>query len=279
MKEIISAKKYKYLFDNIKCEKDLYQKFKFMIIILWQRVRGNFAAIYTHKKKYCIACGNTIYEWLPWGSHSAVYKNHNIIGGGYRKCLCPICNSIDRYRWLEYVLYYHTHIFDNNKRILHFAPEQNVKRVLKQKHKNTYVSADINPDEDDEYIDITDIHYKNSSFDYIIVNHVASYISDEKRLWSELIRCLTDDGKIIVSFPIRTDVKTYEKFNLSLDESEKEFGTAGNCRMYGNDYKEHLEGFGVHIISEYSPSSELSSTEIEQYGFLPNDIIIIAGKK
>ena len=55
-------------------------------------------------KRECLCCGYKVDKWLPWGSASGIYKEHVIIGGGRRNCLCPVCGAIDRHRWLEYVL-------------------------------------------------------------------------------------------------------------------------------------------------------------------------------
>lgn len=224
----------------------------------------------------CNCCKARVKNWQPWGSKSGIYEKTKIIGGGYRECMCPICGSIDRHRWLEYVIENYTDLYTGENRVLHFAPEKSVKEKLRKNNKCWYISGDIEPQKDDHYMDILDIPFRDGFFDYIICNHVVCYIEDEKKCYDELRRCLKDHGILIISFPIRMDVDTYSKYGLSTEESEKEFGTAGNCRIYGKDYKEHLFTMGFEVTHTYRPGDLLSPQDISKYGFLSDDIIIFA---
>ncbi len=228
--------------------------------------------------KKCLCCGYRVNRWLPWGSNSGIYKEHTIIGGGRRDCLCPICGAIDRHRWLEYVLTNYTDIYSSEKRVLHFAPEKSVRKKLENSDKCWYISGDIDKDVAPLYLDVLDIPFKDKWFDYIIINHVVSYIKDEKKCFDELKRCLKDEGILIMSFPVRMDVDTYSRYDLSSEESEREFGTANNCRMYGRDFKEYLKKYGIDVYKTYSPAEMLNDDEIDKYGLLSSDLLIFARK-
>lgn len=228
--------------------------------------------------KKCLCCGDKVMKWQPWGSNAQVYSEHKIIGGGYRNCRCPNCGAIDRHRWLEYVLTEYTDIYSKECKVLHFAPEKSVQKKLKDSKLCWYISGDINSDSADYYIDICDIPFKDEVFDFIIANHVFCYIEDEEKCFGELKRCLKKDGTLIISFPIRMDIDTYSKYGLSSDESEREFGTRDNCRIYGKDYRQYLEQRGIFVDKTFSPYELLSDNEILSFGLLKDDIIIFSKK-
>ena len=226
------------------------------------------------KAYYCNCCNYNITEFFPYGGSSEIYKKHNIIGGGKRKACCPICGSIDRWRWFQYVLENHTDILTGEYSVLHFAPEREIKKRMMQNEKCWYLSGDLLKENADIVMDITDIPLKDDLFDYVIVNHVMSYVRDEKKAFDEIKRVLKKTGTLIVSFPICTDTDTFERFDITTDEeSLKVFGVKGNCRMYGRDYKERLEGYGFEV-REFKPTMELSASEIERLALIPEDSLL-----
>lgn len=226
----------------------------------------------------CLCCGYKVNRWEPWGGTAKVYSKHKIVGGGFRLCRCPICDAIDRHRWLEYVLSNYTEIYKTESKVLHFAPEKSVRNKLRNNQSCWYISGDIDQNSADFFMDITDIPFKDNWFDFIIANHVLSYIEDEATCFNEIKRCLKENGILIISFPICFDFDTYSKVGMSIEETEAEFGVTGNCRMYGKDYKDYLEKFGIYVIESYRPMDLLSRTEIEKYGLLADDILLFCSK-
>jgi SAM-dependent methyltransferase len=197
---------------------------------------------------YCNCCDSNIFKFRKWGSDAEIYNKHHIIGGE-RKCLCPKCGSIDCHSWMMYVL---------------------------QNSKCWYVSGDIRKGVADISMDICDIPLKDNLFDYIIINHVMSYIVDEKKAFDEMKRCLKDNGIIIMSFPVCTDMDTWENKDALRDGTSYEiFGTSDNVRMYGKDYRRHIENFGLSVKT-YSPKDILGDGEIEKYNLIADDITILA---
>lgn len=228
---------------------------------------------------YCNCCNHKIRKWRPWGSDAGIYKEHHIIGGGLRNCLCPKCGSIDRHRWMMYILEKYTNVFTGKCSVLHIAPETEIKRRILNNPASWYVSGDIDGSSVDVQMDVCEIPFKDKLFDYIIINHVLSYIANERKAFEEMKRCLKDDGVIILSFPICVDSNTWENQEVvGQGMSLEMFGTEDNVRMYGNDYITHLEMFGLQIKT-YSPNNMLSANEIERYSFIPDDVTIFAQKK
>lgn len=236
------------------------------------------------KKYYCSICGNRSVFFLNWGVKNDIFNRLEIIGGGYRKKVqCPICNSIDRMRWLDYILQNETDVYINAENvILHIAPEKCIEEKIKKSRKNgaLYITGDIQEGLADEVIDITNIGYKSDFFDYIIVNHVLEHIEDEEKAMSELHRVLKDDGKLIFSIPVCEKQNTFEIRGGGMLTEEKKlelYGQKDHVRLYGKDVKERMAKYSFRI-KEYKVSNIIDQDEIERNRYLEHDRIYIAHK-
>jgi len=221
---------------------------------------------------YCNICETNVAVWRTIGKdNKTAFK---IIGNGLRKGGCPACMSYDRHRWQYYVINNYTDLIKKDHTVLHFAPEY---RLFT--NKLNYFTADIVKGRADYVVDITDIGFEDKTFDYIIANHVLEHIPDEKKAISELIRCLKDDGTIILSFPYSLDTNTLEDKNIvSIEDREKYYGQHDHVRLYGQDYKERLENYGLRV-SVYKPVELLDKANIEKHRFIEEDIVILCKKR
>lgn len=221
----------------------------------------------------CSSCQKEIRRWFPAGKEN--HTVYSIIGNGRRNSRCGFCDSIDRYRWVDWVLENQTAILSSECKILHFAPERNIENKIRKYRNTDYYTADIQKGRADYVVDITDICFADSMFDYVIANHVLEHIADEKKAINELKRVLKGNGKIILSFPICMQENTLEKDEYNTEELRKKYyGQSDHVRLYGKDYKERLEKYGLKIKC-YSPNAYLSWEQIEKYKLIPNDIVII----
>lgn len=229
--------------------------------------------------KQCNICGHNVGKFLPAGIEEEVFKHHHIIGGGYREsCTCPYCGAGDRQRWLYYVLQKKIDLFNASGKILHLAPEKSIQKYIRQNKQIDYYTGDIRPGRAMYVIDITDIQYKDNTFDYAISNHIMEHISDEEKAVSEIKRVLKPSGKWIFSFPVCTDMKTYEDKTITSPEQRlKAYGQKDHVRLYGYDFAERYERYGLKL-QIYSPKNELDDDEINKFGFIKDDIIIVATK-
>lgn len=233
-------------------------------------------ALEDSKDHYCILCGKNIETFLPYGVETELFRNHRIVGGGVREhALCPSCGSIDRDRWCLFVLTHYTSILEKPCTVLHFAPEKGIAQFISTNKECRYYSADLISERAMMQMDLREILFQNSTFDYIIVNHVLEHVKDEKSVIGELKRVLKQDGVMILSFPVCLDQDTYEESNaLTKEERLSHFGQEDHVRLYGRDFKERLESYGLSVEVKI-PEQELSYTEIEKYGFIQNDIILL----
>lgn len=190
-------------------------------------------------KKVCIVCNSDVDTFNPGVFPSELFEKHHIIGGGYREnCICPNCNSMDRERWLFYILKNKTDIMNLNGKVLHFVPEPSVEKLLKTNNNIDYYSGDIEIGRTMYVTDITNIQYADKTFDYIICNHVFEHIPNIKKAIKEIKRVLKNDGKLVFSFPICLDEKTFEDKNITSTEDRiKYYGQEDHVRLYGNDFK------------------------------------------
>lgn len=226
-------------------------------------------------KHYCNICKSNVSGFNPSGIDEDIFKKHRIIGGGYRtNSKCPVCGSIDRERFLYYVVNRFTNISYGKVKVLHFAPENCVIKMVQDNIYCDYYSADYEYGRAVHQIDATDIPFKDNMFDYVIMNHVLEHIKSEKRALAELKRVLKSTGKLYLSFPICTDQKTIEETDDLLPEQRLvQFGQIDHVRLYGTDYKERIEkaGFKVNILRPYEL---LSNERISQWGLIKDDVIL-----
>lgn len=221
----------------------------------------------------CSICGRCISSWTKVGQDN--HTKYHIIGNGLRNAGCPFCRSIDRYRWSLYVLENCTDIFSKKCDVLHFAPEKVIKNKMRESGNITYLTADIREGRADCVCDMTKMQFPDHSFDYIIANHVLEHIKDERAAILELKRCIKPDGAIILSFPITMDVNTLEDDSYVTEEDRKKYyGQADHVRLYGKDFKERLEKYGLSV-EIYTPQNMLTEDEIRKDGLLKDDIAII----
>lgn len=242
-------------------------------VIMWNKLLSSFG------KYYCNICGNRMPFVLKFGYESPIFTKKKIIGSGVREASkCPFCDSIDRNRWVQYVLENEMDIYSNPRKILHFAPEQGIEKRLREVEGAEYITADIAEGRADVVTDITNIIFSDNYFDFIICNHVLEHIKNEAKAFFELRRSIKENGKIIFSVPICWEEKTTE--DESIDTSEKRllvYGQMDHVRLYGFDLKEKLEKYGFKVTI-YRVNERLSQKEIEEMCLIPEDTVFILEK-
>ncbi len=229
----------------------------------------------------CYICNNSFDHFKSGGIDADLFKKYKIIGGGYRdECICPFCGSMDRERWLFYVMKEILHIDTFRGRILHFAPELSIKRMIESNLEVDYYTGDVLTGKAMHVTDITNMQqYGDGVFDYVISNHVLEHVTMEEKAVHEVKRVLKQSGKWVFSFPICTDMEeTFEdKTIVEAADRMKLFGQEDHVRLYGKDYKERFEGYGLKI-KQYSPQDLLDDDRIKKWGLIKNDVILVAEK-
>ncbi len=236
-------------------------------------------SLFYGNKHFCISCKHSFFAFKPYQNvpESPLFKNGLVIGAGFRENYeCPYCGTLDRERWQQYVITKHTDILTKKNRILHFAAENNLYKLFKHTKTIDYYPCDIDPRADWLKVDMTDIPFDDDTFDWVISNHVLEHIPDEKKAISAIRRILKPQGSWIFSFPIRRDADTHENEAITdPQERIRLFGQKDHVRLYGKDFKERFERYGLKL-EIHRPIDELDAEEIEKNGLIPDDTIIIA---
>ncbi len=235
---------------------------------------------HTTGDKICNLCGHRLDRFLPSGVKTQLFSELKVIGGGYRdNAVCPYCNSLDRNRWVYWVLKEKTDIFDAERTVLHFAPEQMIQKKLRNSKKCDYYAGDLVLRPGNHKIDVTKIPFQNNFFDYILINHVLEHVKNETQAFDELRWVMKTDGRLVLSFPVTLEVETVEKAGVSSDDERlKYYGQKDHVRLYGKDFQNRIEGWGWNV-ERYTPEEIMDITQIEKHGFLKNDILLICSKK
>ena len=250
---------------------------------IWQRTQVIF---YYGNNYECPFCGTKLRKLLPGGFDLPIIKEKQIIGAGRRNnCICPRCYSTDRDRLIYLYLKNHTSIFEKKLDVIHIAPSGSLKALLSslkninyqsgvKYHEGFYYSKDIS------LIDITDLFFKDDSFDVILCNHVLEHIIDDTKAMSELYRILKPGGWAILQVPISNLLEnTYENPDI-IDpaEREKHFGQFDHVRIYGKDYTQKLKDVGFSV-SEIKPLTDWKENNIKRYAVNNSEILFVAHKE
>lgn len=219
--------------------KTLYQKLlsertRYRIHIILRKLKALFLQ---GESYHCPCCEKSFSRFLPKGNGLETRLN----------AVCPGCGSLERSRLLYLYLKNETRIFQDQPAILHFAPEDALKKFFKD-HLN-YIDADINPNLATHRVDITEIPFPDAYFDFIICSHVLGHIPDEQKAVSELYRVLRNGGTLfLLSLMDPQAAKTKEDETLKTPEQKlRAYGEKDLMRLYGNDLAERLQSPDVQI--------------------------------
>ena len=229
----------------------------FLLIIL-ALFKKSIVRIYVKFKffgfKYkCPFCGGHFREFFSAGLSLPVFKERKISGGGHRLHVrCPFCNSSSRERLCYLFLEDQKNLYERGIKILHVAPEKNLRKFFEKKYKN-YFSIDLRPGVAAQAMSITDLKYSDDFFDVIICSHVLEHVVDDKKAMVEIYRVLRQGGLAILQTPLSDLPDTYEDFSIINPKArEKAFGQNDHVRIYGReDYLKRLRraGFNVEIFN------------------------------
>ena len=231
-------------------------------------------------KVFCPFCGRQFSKFMPGGIDNQALVN--VFGAGIRKnSICPKCNSTDRERHVFLYLKQKNLLgISSGTRLLHVAPERNLKRLFATLHNLDYVTSDLCPERTSASVkmDITHINYPDDYFDIIICNHVLEHILEDSIAMGELFRVLKTKGWAILQVPFDpTKRHTYEDSSItSTSERLRKFGQSDHVRIYGEDYADRLQKAGFKVWIDRLISSDEKITE--KYGLIKNEPIFFCRK-
>ena len=134
---------------------------------------------------------------------------------------------MDNERLFYWYIINKTKILNSSKniRLLHIAPEKNLRKILKSFSHIKYISGDLNPSMNcDIRLDITDMNFEDKFFDVIICNHVLEHIEDDRKAMSELFIVLKPGGEGILQVPIsKCNKETFEDFSIIFPKEREKY--------------------------------------------------------
>ncbi len=243
----------------------LFNKFIPKFINLFKFLRK---FLYKGNNRYCPCCGSYFRSFLP-------------VGAKFRtSAQCPGCGSLERHRLVVLYLKFRTNFFATKKKVLYVAPNKIIQKIIKNLSNHDYVSGDIDSPIAMVVMDITDIKYKENTFDIIICSHVLEHIQDDLLAMRELFRVLKPGGWAIIQSPIDYKLeKTFEDPLIVLPKDRRRlFGEETHVRIYGRDYKERLEKASF-IVKVDCFISEIEEKFVKKYGLDKNEKIYYCEKQ
>ena len=151
-------------------------------------------------------------------------------------------------------------------RVLHFAPEPGLVRMLSSLPDVDYVPCDLVPDEGHARVDATAIHLA-PDFDGVITSHVLEHVPDDAAAISEMFRVLKPGGWALVAVPLSTALeRTYEDDSIrSRWERHRAYGQHDHVRLYGRDFAERLRQAGFEVQPRRY-ARDLPPEDVKRYG-------------
>jgi SAM-dependent methyltransferase len=201
-------------------------------------------------------------------------SHHFLVAGSPPRlnAACPSCGALERHRLLAHYLKQFPKV-TRDKSILHFAPEESLRRLVAQQAPGAYVTADLAPDRGDIQLSIENITLAER-FDVIIVSHVLEHVNDRVAL-QELYKALKPGGLAVIMVPIVEGwASTYENNDVTTNAGRlRHFGQEDHVRIYGRDLRDRIRTAGFDL-EEYAATP----AECLSMGLVPGETIFLARK-
>lgn len=164
---------------------------------------------------------------------------------------CPCCRSLPRQRLLALAMG-DGFVGFAGKRVLHFAPEPSVVRLVEQQSPSQYVRADLDASKAARVLNIEAIDLPDGSMDVAIASHILEHVDDRKAL-AEIHRVLAPGGILLAMVPIVEGwAETYEDpSKTSPRERTEHFAQYDHVRYYGADFRDRIRAAGF-ALDEYT---------------------------
>lgn len=248
-------------------------------IPLWMRMGGR-RLFYYGNKHFCDMCGSKVRTFLQNGWDIPILSERRVIGGMPRAGdRCPVCHSQDRTRLMRLYLERETQIGEASQSVLHVAPDLGLVLWFKRLENVAYTSCDLSPRRYRHVpnfivADLTDLPFKDKTFDLVICSHVLEHVPNDKAAMSELHRVTKLGGVVLALTPLATDEQPTDEAPDMTDPAERErrFGQWDHVRLYHRaDFIRRLEaaGFDVSLWDPYTHDG----TQAEKWHLNPLELL------
>lgn len=222
------------------------------------------------KKCFCPLCKKNSVFFLPSPNKpSELLAELGGVGGNPKALQCAWCGSTDRERHLwMYINAANMKKSFADADILHFAPEKRLYRQLQSCRPQSYLMADLYPNNAQVLSeDICDMSFSENAFDIIIANHVLEHVDDDMAALKEIGRVLRPGGYAILQTPYCVDLyMTWSDEGVCSDRArEIAYGQRDHVRLYGKDIFERFASSGLVPMTK-KHDQLLSDLPAERYG-------------
>jgi SAM-dependent methyltransferase len=199
----------------------------------------------------CPFCGGRFRRMRPSGFDYPVLTQNRVIGAAHRpNVVCPRCKSHDRERLLLLFVRNETRLMQEGGRVLHVAPEPQMRRELLKCARVEYLSMDLTSEDAMVSANLLQMPLPDNWFDAVICNHVLEHVSDDRRAMREIRRILKPGGWAILQAPIALALRhTIEDPSVTSEQERiRRFGQRDHVRMYSTeDYPARLKQAGLKV--------------------------------
>jgi SAM-dependent methyltransferase len=217
--------------------------------------------------RYCPCCKSYLRRFEPFGLPPRP------------EARCPICGALERHRLMYLYMTRKTDLFNGHrKRMLHVAPEPELALLFRRAEYIDYLSADLSNPDAMVTMDISDIQYRDNTFDVIYCSHVLEHVPDDRKALREFWRVLKVGGWAILQVPIISDVTFEDPTVTSPEERERLFGQHDHVRRYGPDYRDRLVDVGFSVTVD-GFVRELDERTVGRCGLMRNEDVYFCRKE
>ena len=233
-----------------------------------QRVSGpglQLAALFLLGNKVtCPVCSRSFRKFLPYGR---IKPRPN--------ALCPNCLSLERHRLIWLYLREKTALLKEKQSVLHIAPEACFIPKFEERHREKYVTADLESPLAKVKMDIHRMPFADNTFDAVLCNHVLEHVRDDIQAMKEINRVLKPGGFAIMQVPFFNPIPEKTVSDPSITDKktrEKLFGQDDHVRRYGRDYSQRIQQAGLRATEDTFVDT-LTDEQRHRYGLAEGEVI------
>lgn len=238
---------------------------------------------------HCPVCGRSGMTFLPlpdfYREHA---ERHGFVhfGKGEMTALatyaCPECGASDRERlcalWIRQEM--GGGRLATGARLLHFAPETALRRMIGSLALFDYRTCDISMADVDSREDLMGLSFASESFDLFLCSHVLEHVPDDGIALAELFRVTRVGGRGILLAPVMVGLaQTLEDWSVSSEADRwRLFGQHDHVRLYSHDgFVRKIRESGFHL--EQLDASHFGAEAFERLGLKPTSILYVVERR
>lgn len=160
---------------------------------------------------------------------------------------CPSCGSLERDRFLVFLIDLIVPHAANTGAIVEIGPAKPITRRLRRTGPVVRLDLDPRARRVDLAGDLTKLPIRTGSVDALVCYHVLEHVVDDLTSIEEIARVLSPSGVAIIEVPVKPG-ETDEDVNAPVEERIRRFGQADHLRYYGvEDFERRLNEHGLRF--------------------------------